>query len=780
MEETNAKCAWGVTTGISNINIAVLDIGFDPDHPDRNEQSQVKENTEHPPSPLPTGYNCFHGTPVHGIVGATINNGKNISGICSGCTVNDYLWEDIDCYTQFGDWFATIDRVYADNDVINVSAIVLDDENECPYIDAAQQIRIDLMEKVTSSGTVVVLGAGNKPDVYHHCNWANIPGVINVSGSTLNAQGELVYNHSSTARNEFIDICAPSANVPTIFHPLDPETDSFGGTSAAAPLVSGTVGLMLSENPCLTPACVEEIIKETAIPHRQEDLNNYAGLIGAGMLDISAAVNGARGEFEAISDFRVWNNDHFLSCDLIIENGGVLIIDGALVEANPDVKIIVESGGNLVTKNNARLTNSEGHCLGFPGLWGGIEVRRGATLGVGSSSIIERAKIGILSGNSFNQNSNNNGVITVVGARFLNNSIGMSFLQNAALSRSTIENTEFIIDREDFLFTDHIKLDRIRGLEIKGCRFINNKPYGFSNIRRGDGIHSCDANFNVTKSVSDSDIEKGNQFIGLSNGVHAVGINSNLHFEIRHSEFRSNRNGVKALNVHDFEVSQCEFIFEDMAMRSVASDPNVENSIVYQNGIYTEMCSGYDIFYNSFEEINSESDNPGPILDPTPTGNEPPKTITSEYLISTGTRIHDSGEEANLILQNEFNNCDHSNLAFGLNKNTIIREIGLQYFCNVFNNNNVVDIGVSEYGNNNVQGIARKQGRTETSCENKFDQSSALHISNDLEQIEYFHNDNLPETPTKVSGALTIIVSLEQDCVMSPPNSTPPNPPQSS
>jgi subtilisin-like proprotein convertase family protein len=41
-------------------------------------------------------------------------------------------------------------------------------------------------------------------------------------------------------------------------------TDSFGGTSSAAPVVAGVVGLMLSVNPSLTLAQVKDILRQTA------------------------------------------------------------------------------------------------------------------------------------------------------------------------------------------------------------------------------------------------------------------------------------------------------------------------------------------------------------------------------------------------------------------------------------------------------------------------------------------------------------------------------------
>jgi serine protease len=96
-------------------------------------------------------------------------------------------------------------------------------------------------------------------------------------------------------------------------------TDSFRftvGTSFAAPLVTGTVALMLSARPDLSPTQVRSFLQSTARPFPQEGADNgddptpvsacqapssqdqlqcycVTGLCGAGMLDASAAVAAA-------------------------------------------------------------------------------------------------------------------------------------------------------------------------------------------------------------------------------------------------------------------------------------------------------------------------------------------------------------------------------------------------------------------------------------------------------------------------------------------------------
>jgi subtilisin family serine protease len=78
-----------------------------------------------------------------------------------------------------------------------------------------------------------------------------------------------------------------------------------GGTSAAAPFVAGTVCLMLSKNPDLTPAEVDSILELTAVDRGAPGKDNY---FGAGRIDALAAVNYVAGIQETTNDERVTRN----------------------------------------------------------------------------------------------------------------------------------------------------------------------------------------------------------------------------------------------------------------------------------------------------------------------------------------------------------------------------------------------------------------------------------------------------------------------------------------
>src|SRR6185503_13503286 len=77
-----------------------------------------------------------------------------------------------------------------------------------------------------------------------------------------------------------------SGTVPTGYQPYL----SLTGTSMAAPVVTGTIALMLQANPSLTPNAVKAILQYTA-----EEYPNYDPLTqGAGFLNAAGAVNLSR------------------------------------------------------------------------------------------------------------------------------------------------------------------------------------------------------------------------------------------------------------------------------------------------------------------------------------------------------------------------------------------------------------------------------------------------------------------------------------------------------
>ncbi len=129
----------------------------------------------------------------------------------------------------------------------------------------------------------IQIGHGDRKDILENFNVDIPPGIY------------------KTTYNDRVDISAPGSDIVV---PKSINNDSeivpneyyySGGTSFAAPMVMGVVGLMFGANTCLFPDEVESILKLTAVKNDTLTLNlPYQGLIGAGRLNAFDAVDMAK------------------------------------------------------------------------------------------------------------------------------------------------------------------------------------------------------------------------------------------------------------------------------------------------------------------------------------------------------------------------------------------------------------------------------------------------------------------------------------------------------
>ena len=102
--------------------------------------------------------------------------------------------------------------------------------------------------------------------------------------------------YPTTTYNDSVDIAAPGSHVLTQISNQPTGTYGYsGGTSYAAPIVMGTVGLMLDLNYCLDQKEVETILKLSSRKVDHLSVNQvYYGKIGSGVLDAYEAVKMAK------------------------------------------------------------------------------------------------------------------------------------------------------------------------------------------------------------------------------------------------------------------------------------------------------------------------------------------------------------------------------------------------------------------------------------------------------------------------------------------------------
>jgi subtilisin family serine protease len=314
LELINARCAWSITKGNPNVKIAIADTDFELTHEDlENQIVQISGN-------ISGGH--AHGIRVSGSAAAEANNGKGIAGIGYNSKIAAYR----------------VVHSIASNGGATAPSSNIKDAIWSAYLDGHRIINVSwtgtgltslAAQEITNNGAVLTLGAGNDSVSVYHSTIANIPGVIAVS--SVDRNNNYYVGH---ARSQYIDLCAPGVGIATTW-----QGNGYGlatGTSHAAPIVAGTVALMLSINPNLTPAEIETILKNTAAPINNAHL--YQGLIGAGRLDAYAAVQAACATAPSTVNFTneiVTSNTTVNSCGNInvqyvkVQNGAKLTLDAA-------------------------------------------------------------------------------------------------------------------------------------------------------------------------------------------------------------------------------------------------------------------------------------------------------------------------------------------------------------------------------------------------------------------------------------------------------------------
>ena len=340
----NAEAAWNITTGSSSVVVAVLDTGVRLDHPDlapklrpgydfvrasiSNDGDGADADPSDPGDGCGTTTNDWHGTQVSGLVGAATNNGIGMAG--AGRDVMLLPVRVLGCGGGFDSdiqagmlWAAGLSTAPTPNaypaKVVNLS---LGSNGAC------NMAYRDTVTQLNNAGVVVVAAAGNEGIAVG--TPANCPGVIAVAGvrhagtkvgysdlgpeiavaapagNCVNASGTCLYPLLTTS-NSGTNTAVTNAAGGSIY--TGGGGDASLGTSFSAPLVAGTVGLMFSANPTLTPAQVLAALKSTAraVPASGSSVGVAActaptataqsaecycttSTCGAGMLDASQAV----------------------------------------------------------------------------------------------------------------------------------------------------------------------------------------------------------------------------------------------------------------------------------------------------------------------------------------------------------------------------------------------------------------------------------------------------------------------------------------------------------
>ena len=259
-----------------------------------------------------------HGTHVAGIIaGNGVASGGKYKGIAPGVNLINIRVSNNDGLTYTSDLVEGLQWVFENKDTYNIRVLNLPITSTAP--ESYQNSPLDAaVEILWFNGIVVVVSAGNNgtadgPSTVYPP--ANDPFVITVGaledGGTVPTDDDFVGDFSAygTTEDGFAkpDLIAPGRNIVSLLpgtdvtayqnHPKHHVDDFYfrmSGTSMAAPVVTGTIALLLQENPNLTPDQVKYRLKATA---NQNWAGYDAAKAGSGVVDAYAAVYGTTTDY---------------------------------------------------------------------------------------------------------------------------------------------------------------------------------------------------------------------------------------------------------------------------------------------------------------------------------------------------------------------------------------------------------------------------------------------------------------------------------------------------
>lgn len=304
--DVSAPQAWELTRGIRKIVVAVLDDGFDLDHPDFKGDEKIvspKDYVDGDIHPFPEKEHVdYHGTSCAGVAIAE-ENGIGCTGIAPGCA---FMPVRFDISAKDSELIEIFEYISKHANVVSCSWGPIPGYYPLPTILYDKIHQLATYGGKNGNGLVIVFASGNYNTPLNLTVEKPIEfGLIEdgklirykVSGEIINgfaSHQDVIAVAASTSCNKKasysnwgkeISVVAPSNNFHPITHyPLrgrgitttDNEihgfgftegseyTSAFGGTSSATPLVAGLVGLLLSSNPDLTAKEVKEVLQDTA------------------------------------------------------------------------------------------------------------------------------------------------------------------------------------------------------------------------------------------------------------------------------------------------------------------------------------------------------------------------------------------------------------------------------------------------------------------------------------------------------------------------------------
>ncbi|MBI5687187.1 MAG: S8 family serine peptidase [Verrucomicrobia bacterium] len=273
LPKIQAPLAWDVTTGRTNIILAVVDSGVDVAHPDLAGRLLLGYDLANN-DPDPSDDNG-HGTAVSGTAAARGNNGVGVAGVAWNCLILPVKVTDATGSASYSDLANGI--IFAADRGARVINISLGGPSSSSTLQSA-------IDYAWSKGVVIVASAGNAGN-----SQPNYPGACNhVVAVSATQQNDTRANWSSYG--SFVSLAAPGVGIWTCN--TNGAYAAWSGTSFSSPIVAGVAALVASANPALSNAQIVDVLKASA-----DDLGSagFDTSYGYGRVNANRAVASATG-----------------------------------------------------------------------------------------------------------------------------------------------------------------------------------------------------------------------------------------------------------------------------------------------------------------------------------------------------------------------------------------------------------------------------------------------------------------------------------------------------
>lgn len=302
--DINYSNALNYIPSTSDITVGIVDTGIQLNHPDLNLSSyslNISGSSNSSPSIIRN--NNAHGTNVAGIISAKTGNSMGIAGIAP-CVKSISISAAIDPSQMLIATEVASGIIHA----VSYGASVINCSWHIAHYDSSisDAIRTALEQGRDGKGCVLVAASGNSGTSSLSYPASHSTDEEMIAVGAIDSYGR---RYSGSNYGSRLDLVAPGVNIPTTT--LNSSwTQSFTGTSAAAPHVSAAAALILSINPNLTYKEVGLILNLSAkknLPNVSFSNSSWGGTwnsqVGHGLLDLQAALNYASSTLNPTSTY---------------------------------------------------------------------------------------------------------------------------------------------------------------------------------------------------------------------------------------------------------------------------------------------------------------------------------------------------------------------------------------------------------------------------------------------------------------------------------------------